>query len=169
MKSLAALLLLPLVCCQPRPNEITSPNHLIIQEFNSCRSEIPVWSKHIYPSVHEWAVSLDLGQGLTLRISADQTVGGRFLGQYSDEQPQRVIGNAGDYVYPCDLRIDKGRGIILAKASGLSGGIAKATILFEFDITSRQLLHAYQVASELFPPEPVPVTPPSDAKGPKAQ
>jgi len=136
---------------------ITSPDHPTVKAFNASKSLIPVWSKNVQPPVHEWNEVLNVGEKLTLRVSALQTVGGKFYGQYSDEQESRLIGNPGDYVYPCALRFDAANSRVFGVASGLAAGIQQATILFEFDTRSRQLIHTYHVDPKLLPPEPAPL------------
>lgn len=96
-----------------------------------------------------------------LHVTALNTVGGEFLGQYSDESTPRMIGHPGDYVYPSDLRINPDRSTLFAKASGLAGGISPVTVLFEFDLQNRSIRHTYLVDGQLLGkgPEPPPPTP----------
>ena len=80
------------------------------------------------------------------------------MGQFSDEPNPRLIGNPGDYVYPCDIRINASHTRLYAEASGIAMNNAKVTIVFEFDIPSRNLVQTYYVDPALLPKCP-PIAP----------
>jgi hypothetical protein len=45
-----------------------------------------------------------------------------------------IAANAGDYVYPYDVRVDKQNDRLYVIASGLAGGIWQRTVLFQYDL-----------------------------------
>ena len=159
MKVLASVVLILSLGCGPESERITSQDHPTIREFVAARSVVPIWSKEVFPAAKQWNEVLNLGNNLTLRITALDTVGARFIGQYSDEKEHRLIGNPGDYVHPVDIRVNPALTRIFCKASGLAGGIQQVTILFEFDIHSRNLIHAYHVDPKFLPSNPLPLAP----------
>ncbi|WP_291271537.1 hypothetical protein [Geothrix sp.] len=155
--------LLPIACalvlgCQPSKVDVSSANHPLLADYKSSQSFTPSWSTIYHPSVHQWNQSINLGNGLTLLVTATGWISGEFQGQFSDESTPRTIGHPGDYVYPCDLRYNASKKLLFAKASGLAGGIERVTVVFEYDVQQRRLLHTYHVAENLLPPDPTPIT-----------
>jgi hypothetical protein len=159
MKALASIALILYLGCGPESERITSSDHPTIREFVEARSLVPTWSKDVFPAAKQWNEVLKLGRNLTLRVTALDTVGARFIGQYSDEQEPRLIGNPGDYVHPVDIRVNSALTKVFCKASGLAGGVQQVTIVFEFDIHSRNLIHSYHVDPKFLPANPMPLSP----------
>jgi hypothetical protein len=68
-----------------------------------------------------------------------------------------VAANAGDYVYPGDVRMNAQGNLLYVKASGLAGGIWQQTWLFEYDLRAERLVARQQVVDDALPcecPEP---------------
>jgi hypothetical protein len=64
-----------------------------------------------------------------------------------------VAANAGDYVYPSDVRINTPDDLLYVKASGLAGGIRHQTWLFEYDLRGPRLVARQEVVDEALPAE----------------
>ena len=57
---------------------------------------------------------------------------------FPDSGDRFVAANAGNYVYPADIRIDRQSDRLYIICSGLAGGICWRTVLFEYDLRSHQ-------------------------------
>lgn len=61
--------------------------------------------------------------------------------------------NAGDYVYPSDVRLDARNDVLYVKAAGLAAGIWSETWLFEYDLRAQRQLARRRVVNDVLPPE----------------
>ena len=64
-----------------------------------------------------------------------------------------VAADAGDYVYPSDVRINRDADLLYVKAHGLAGGVREETWLFEYDLHENRLLTRVQVQQHTLPRE----------------
>lgn len=64
-----------------------------------------------------------------------------------------LAANAGDYVYPSDVRMDHKNDHLYVKASGLAGGIQHQTWLFDYDLRGQLAAARQQVINDALPPE----------------
>jgi hypothetical protein len=91
------------------------------------------------PPTRSWDHNVVLGGGVTAQISGMQMPGGRVAVRYSPGGEHVVAADAGDYIYPADVRIDPASQHIYVKASGTPavpiGG--PQTWLFEYDLRAR--------------------------------
>jgi hypothetical protein len=65
--------------------------------------------------------------------------GGRINVRYQSDGADVVAADAGDYIYPSDVRFDNAKDRLFVKATGMPvvfGGVQ--TWLFEFDLTRRE-------------------------------
>lgn len=60
-----------------------------------------------------------------------------------------VAENAGDYVYPSDVRVDIQDGLLYIKAHGLAGGLSEETWLFEYDLLRQHSIGRVQVRNNI--------------------
>ena len=86
-------------------------------------------------------------------------VGGRIVVRYQPDGPEVVAADAGDYVYPSDVRINKARTILVVKATGLAGGIRHETWLYQYDLEAQRQLSRSLVDLTMLPDECVMRTP----------
>ena len=80
-------------------------------------------------------------------------VGGRVVVQYLAGGPKVEAANAGDYIYPSDIRLDSPNDLLYVKASGLAGGISYETWLFEYDLRGQKLVSHRRVRGDVLPAE----------------
>jgi hypothetical protein len=80
-------------------------------------------------------------------------VGGRIVVRYQPDGPQVVAADAGDYVYPTDVRINEAKTVLVVKAMGLAGGIRHETWLYEYDLDRRRRLSKVLVDPAVLPGE----------------
>jgi hypothetical protein len=111
----------------------------------------------ITPHTREWDTPLILRGGLRVIVSGADAVGGRIVVKYgyNDQINNRVevAADAGDYVYPSDVRLNADNELLYVKASGVAGGISHETILFEYDLRGRRLVRRQRVANDGLPTE----------------
>jgi hypothetical protein len=82
-----------------------------------------------------------------------QIPGGKISVRYVAAGRESVAANAGDYVYPSDVRANAQDDLLYVKASGLAGGIWHETWLFEFDLHGKKLVQRRKVVDDALPAE----------------
>jgi hypothetical protein len=82
-----------------------------------------------------------------------QMPGGRITARYVTTGRELEAANAGDYVYPSDVRFNAQTNLLFVKASGLAGGITNETWLFEYDLRRQRLIERRRVADSGLPTE----------------
>src|ERR1700722_11464146 len=111
----------------------------------------------ITPHTREWYTPLILRGGLRVIVTGADAVGGRIVVKYgyNDQINNRVevAADAGDYVYPSDVRRNADNELLYVKASGVAGGISHETVLFEYDLRGRRLVRHQRVANDGLPTE----------------
>jgi len=115
------------------------------------------------PDTRQWDTTLTLRNGSTVVVSGMQMVGGRIEVQDVATGRRSIAADAGDYVYPSDVRVDHRSDHLYVKASGLAGGIQHQTWLFDYDLRAPGAVARLQVLDGALPPEcpevPVPRKP----------
>ena len=98
---------------------------------------------------------LRLQDGRSVTISAFQAPSGSVRLRYQGEGPTVVAADAGDYVYPADIRWDPRRELLYVKAQGVRPVPWRTaeTILFEFDLSAKAGRNHQQVDPGVLPPE----------------
>ncbi len=123
---------LPVGCTRPIRN---GP---IITEYKDAECIPPRLGQRFIPPTHTWDYALTTAPGQTVRVSGAQMPGGRIDVHYESDGADVIAANAGDYIYPADVRIDKAKQRLLVKASGITAAFSvPQTWLFEFDLTRR--------------------------------
>lgn len=105
------------------------------------------------PHTREWNTPLTLDDGSKVMVSGTQSPGGRINIHYLTEGRHSLVADAGDYVYPSDVRFNIQKDLLYVKASGLAGGIIQETWLFEYDLRSQQQVLRQRVVNAALPPE----------------
>lgn len=101
----------------------------------------------------EWDIDLSLSDGSKVRVSGAQMPGGRISVRFLATGRESEAANAGDYVYPSDVRLNAENDLLYVKASGLAGGVWHETWLFKYDLHSQRLMARQQVVDDALPPE----------------
>jgi len=97
----------------------------------------------------EWDRTLTFSNNLSVRIYGHEGpsgVGAIYL-KYSDEATPRMIAGSWDYVGPYAIRFDQQLRVLFIKQSGLSAGVFKETILCEYDLQRRTMLHQVHISN----------------------
>lgn len=105
------------------------------------------------PATRQWNTTLTLRHGSTVVVSGMQMPGGRIDVRDGASGRESVAANAGDYVYPSDVRVDPQNDHLYVKASGLAGGIQHQTWLFDYDLRGQRAVARFQVLDDALPPE----------------
>lgn len=107
----------------------------------------------VSPHTREWSAVLTLRDGSKVTVSGAQIPGGRINVNYLTTGHQSVAADAGDYVYPADVRVDPKNDLLFIKASGLAGGMRQETWLFEYDLHRQRLVARRRVVNDQLPAE----------------
>src|SRR5205823_13384473 len=98
-----------------------------------------------------WDADLTTATGTRFNIRGAHMVGGRIVVRYQPDGPEVVAANAGDYVYPSDVRINDAKTVVVVKAKGLAGGIWRETWLFDYDLDGHRELSKVRVDPSVLP------------------
>jgi len=138
-------------CQEQRPVELRSGT--IIDQYRSAECVTPGIAEGVLPATRGWDVSLEMADKLTVRIKAGEHVGGNVVVRHLPDGQYLIIVPPQDYIYPNDVRVDRGRDMLYVKASGLAAGIWSETWLYEYDIRQRKVLSRVLVDPAVLPPE----------------
>lgn len=101
-----------------------------------------------------WDYQLVTPKGVTVQISGAQVPGGQIDLRYQSDGTEVVAANAGDYIYPADVRFDKQKERLFVKASGVPAAFGgPQTWLFDFDLSRRQQIGRIRVDPAVLPEE----------------
>lgn len=116
---------------------------------------IPVWANRRVggPHTREWETALTLSDGSKVMVIGAQMPGGRIIVRNVATGGESEAANAGDYVYPSDVRFNAQSNLLFVKASGLAGGITPETWLFEYDLLGQRLVERQRVVDNALPTE----------------
>jgi len=105
------------------------------------------------PHTREWEIPLTLSDGTQVMVIGAQMPGGRITVRNLPTGRESEAANAGDYVYPSDVRLNAQRNLLFVKASGLAAGINHETWLFEYDLLGQHLVERRLVKDTALPTE----------------
>ena len=134
MKTVSCLLLLcfaPLMGCR-RPIR----NGAIITGYREAAC-IPVNRNQGGTPTRTWDDVIATRGGAKVQISGARLPGGRIQLNYLADEIEIVAADAGDYVYPADVRLNQADDELFVKASGVTVFGDAQTWLFQFDLNKR--------------------------------
>jgi hypothetical protein len=105
------------------------------------------------PHTREWETPLTLSDGTQVMVIGAQMPGGRITVRNLTTGRESEAANAGDYVYPSDVRFNTQTNLLFVKASGLAAGINHETWLFEYDLLGKRLVERRRVKDTALPTE----------------
>jgi hypothetical protein len=80
--------------------------------------------------------------------------GGRIDLEYASDGKEVIAADAGDYIYPSDVRVDHVAGRLYIKASGVPAAFGgPQTWLFEYDLGERRRTARVRVDPTVLPQE----------------
>jgi hypothetical protein len=116
---------------------------------------IPVsFGPGIQPPTRAWDYTLMLRDGTSIHVSGAQMPGGRIDVRYTPDGKEDVAANAGDYIYPADVRFDHEGDRLYVKASGAPAAFGgPQTWLFEYDLRQKRQTGRVLVDPSVLPQE----------------
>jgi hypothetical protein len=106
------------------------------------------------PPTRTWDFKTTMEDGTVVWITGVRAPGGRVLAQFGAARDHTEVANAGDYMYPADVRVDRKNQRLFVKASGLPAIGSKAeTWLFEYDLRQRREVRRLAVSESAMPSE----------------
>jgi hypothetical protein len=116
---------------------------------------IPVrFGRGITPPTRAWDFTMTTRKGLTVRIEGATMPGGQITVKYLLKGTEIIAANAGDYIYPTDVRLNSGSDTLFVKASGITAAFSQPqTWLFEYDLNSRKQIAHNRVDPSVLPEE----------------
>jgi hypothetical protein len=85
-------------------------------------------------STRAWNTTVTLRDSSKVTVRAAAIPGGSVGVTYLSSGKRFIAADAGDYVYPYDIRIDNQNDRLYIAARGLAGGLWWRTVLFEYDL-----------------------------------
>lgn len=116
---------------------------------------IPVkFGPGISPPTRAWDYTLKTRDGIAIHISGVEMPGGRVDVRYGSDGKSEVAADAGDYIYPADVRLDTATDRLYIRASGITAAFGGAqTWLFEYDLKNRRQTGKARVDPTVLPEE----------------
>jgi hypothetical protein len=145
--SIALLAVAALFCCAG-----TSRREALIDHYSRAEC-VPVTFGSGTP-VRTWDHTLETREGNSIQVYGRAGPGGRIDVKYASDGKSYVAANAGDYIYPDDVRFDRASEHLYVRATGVPvffGGLQ--TWLFEYDLRNRRQTERARVDPSVLPQE----------------
>lgn len=92
----------------------------LIDEYSKADC-VPVrFGPGISPPTRAWDYTLKPREGMSVHVSGAEMPGGRIDVRYGPNGPEIIAADAGDYIYPADVRFGQADERLYIKASGIS-------------------------------------------------
>jgi hypothetical protein len=101
-----------------------------------------------------WDYTLKTHEGMAVHVSGAEMPSGRIDVRYLSDGKEAVAADAGDYIYPADVRFNQTRERLYIKASGMPAAFGgPQTWLFEYDLRQRHQTGHARVDPSVLPQE----------------
>jgi hypothetical protein len=101
-----------------------------------------------------WDYTLKTHEGMAVHVSGAEMPSGRIDVRYLSDRKEAVAADAGDYIYPADVRFNQTRERLYIKASGMPAAFGgPQTWLFEYDLRQRHQTGHARVDPSVLPQE----------------
>jgi hypothetical protein len=128
----------------------------IIDQYSRAEC-IPVTNGSGSPA-RTWDYTLQTHEANSIQVYGRAVPGGQVSVKYLSDGKDEVVANAGDYIYPADVRFDHANGLLYVKAAGVTAAFSNPqTWLSEYDLLQRRSILRVRVDPTVLPPE-CPVT-----------
>ena len=105
-------------------------------------------------SGRSWDHTIKIQDDLVVHISGAQVPGGQIDVRYPPSEEWRVAADAGDYIYPADVRFDGAGKRLYVKADGRPVAFGGRQVwLFEYDLQQKRRTGRMRIALDVLPPE----------------
>jgi hypothetical protein len=100
-----------------------------------------------------WNYTLESREGSSMEINGRAVPGGRIDVKYGSDGKDEVAADAGDYIYPADVRFNRVSEHLFLLASGVTPFNQPQTWLFEYDLQHRRQIQRVRVDPSVLPHE----------------
>ena len=101
-----------------------------------------------------WNYPLETREANRVQVYGRAVPGGRIDVRYASDGKDAIAADAGDYIYPADVRFDRATGRLYVKASGVPAAFGgPQTWLFEYDLRQRRQTEHARVDPGVLPRE----------------
>ena len=124
----------------------------IIDQYSRAEC-IPVTNGSGSPA-RTWNYTLQTREVNRIQVDGRAVPGGLVSVKYLSDGKDEVVANAGDYIYPADVRFDHASGHLYVKAAGVTAAFSNPqTWLFDYDLLRRRSIQRVRVDPNVLPPE----------------
>ena len=124
----------------------------IIDQYSRAEC-IPVTNGSGSPA-RTWDYTLQTHEANSVQVYGRAVPGGRIGVKYPADGKDMVVADAGDFIYPADVRFDRPSGRLYVKAAGVTAAFnSDQTWLFEYDLLQRHSIHRVRVDPSVLPHE----------------
>jgi hypothetical protein len=102
----------------------------------------------VYQGTRSWNATLRLPGGVSVRVTAEAWVSGRFELAFSNETGTRSVTRTRDYVYPHDARYEPATQTLWLIVSGHGGGVFPEARVYQYDLNSRTIRGEWDVSPD---------------------
>ena len=101
-----------------------------------------------------WNYTLQTYNANRIQVYGRAVPGGRVDVKFLSDEKDEVVADAGDYIFPADVRFDHATGYLYVKAAGVTAAFSNPqTWLFEYDLLQRRSVLRVRVDPNVLPPE----------------
>jgi hypothetical protein len=126
---------------------------LLIRAYRGATCVPPIIAPGVQPPSRQWDRPIDLRDGRRIFVLGLRAPSGAIALRYPGAAQPTVAADAGDYVYPSDVRWNRDLERLYVKAQGLEAMGGERTVLFEYDLAAQRILGRENVEPSTLPPE----------------
>jgi hypothetical protein len=141
-----------LISCQQQPS-VALRSGYIIEQYRSAECLAPFNEDSVSPGSCRWDTTLQLADKLRIHIAAGEHVDGNVVVRFLPDGQSLTVVPPRDYVYPRDIRTNRGREFLYVKTDGLAAGVFRETWLYTYDLRQRKILSRVLVDASVLPSE----------------
>jgi hypothetical protein len=123
----------------------------LIDRYNAAECVPVVYGPGITPPTRAWDTTVTTRAGVVVHVKGEDMVFGRIVVKYASDGEVKVAVNAGDYIYPEDVRLDASTGRLYVRARGIAVLDGEQTWLFEYDLNRRRETGRNRVDEKVLP------------------
>jgi hypothetical protein len=126
----------------------------LIDAYSAAACVSPIMAPDVRPPSRQWDNTLQLRDGRRIKVLGLRAPGGAIQLKYPTGALV-MAANAGDYIYPADVRWDAEHEFLYVKAHGWSAAPweGERAALFEYDVRRQRQLKRQSVDVTILPPE----------------
>lgn len=108
----------------------------------------------ILPPTRAWNDTVLTRRGVAVHVSGAEMPGGKISVQYLPDGKYDLAADAGDYIYPADVRMNRSTDVLYIKASGIPAAFGgPETWIFAYDLEQKRQIQRVRVEPTILPKE----------------